>query len=63
MEKDKKNEEQDDVDYSFYQDQPKKLFPFAQENFNKNKFKEGIAILEQAILIAIIKYGGEKKLN
>ena len=63
MEKDKNKEEQNDIDYSLYQDQPEKLFPLAQENFNKNKFEEGIAILEQAILIAIIKYGGEEKVE
>ena len=39
------------------------MFPLAHENFNKNKFEEGIAILEQAILIAIIKYVGEEKVE
>ena len=39
------------------------MFPLAHENFNKNKFEEGIDILEQAILIAIIKYGGEEKVE
>jgi len=36
------NEER--LDYSLYQDQPQKLFPLAQDNFNKNKFEEGITI-------------------
>ena len=67
MEKEKLNEDkqenQEDIDYSLYQEQPEKLFPLAQEYFNKNKFEEGIAILEQSILIAIKKFGGEEKVE
>ena len=60
---DEKEENQKDIDYSLYQEQPEKLFPLAQEYFNKNKFEEGIAILEQSILIAIKKFGGEEKVE
>ena len=67
MEKEKlnddKQENQEDIDYSLYQEQPEKLFPLAQEYFNKNKFEEGIAILEQSIFIAIKKFGGEEKVE
>ena len=67
MEKEKANddmqEKQKDIDYSLYQEQPEKLFSLAQDYFNKNKFEEGIAILEQSILIAIKKFGGEEKVE
>ena len=67
MEKDKLNEENKDdkkeIDYSSYADQPEKLFPVAQDQFNKNKFEEGIDILEQSINLAIKKFGGEEKVE
>ena len=56
-------EGQNEIDYSLYQEQPEKLFSIAQENFNKNKFEEGISILEQSILLAVKKFGGEEKVE
>ena len=56
-------EGQNEIDYSVYQEQPEKLFSIAQENFNKNKFEEGISILEQSILLAVKKFGGEEKVE
>ena len=50
-------EKKPDVNYSLYADQPDKLFPIAQEQFNKNKFEEGLDILEQSIILAVKKYG------
>ena len=67
MEKDKINEENKDdkkeIDYSSYADLPEKLFPIAQDQFNKNKFEEGLDILEQSINLAIKKFGGEEKVE
>ena len=70
MEKDSKDsgnkiniDEKKEIDYFLYEDQPEKLFPLAQEQFNKNKFEEGLEILEQSILIAIKKFGGENKIE
>ena len=67
MEKDIINEENKDdkkeIDYSTYADQPEKLFPVAQDQFNKNKFEEGLDILEQSINLAIKKFGGEEKVE
>ena len=60
---DQKNDKNVDIDYSLYEEQPEKLFPLAQENFNKNKFEEGLAILEKSIMLAIKKYGGEEKIE
>ena len=56
-------EKKPDVNYSLYADQPDKLFPIAQEQFNKNKFEEGLDILEQSIILAVKKYGGEEKIE
>ena len=58
-----KKEGQKEIDYLLYQEQPEKLFSIAQENFNKNKFEEGISILEQSIMLAIKKFGGEDKVE
>ena len=70
MEKDKKDNESEnnkdekkEINYFLYEDQPEKLFPLAQEQFNKNKFEEGLEILEQSIIIAIKKFGGENKIE
>ena len=66
MESDKKEpekSEKNDINYSLYADQPEKLFPIAQEQFNKNKFEEGLDILEQSIILAVKKYGGEDKVE
>ena len=67
MEKDQiKEEKKDDkkeIDYSSYADLPEKLFPIAQDQFNKNKFEEGLDILEQSINLAIKKFGGEEKVE
>ena len=52
-----------EIDYVSYSDQPDKLFPLAQEQFNKNNFEEGIFILEQSILLAVKKFGGEDKIE
>ena len=52
-----------DINYSLYADQPDKLFPIAREQFNKNKFEEGLDILEQSIILAVKKYGGEDKVE
>ena len=56
-------EKKTDVNYSLYADQPDKLFQIAQEQFNKNKFEEGLDILEQSIILAVKKYGGEEKIE
>ena len=56
-------DDQKKVDYSIYAEQPEKLFPIAQDQFNKNKFEEGLDILEQAIMLAIKKFGGEDKVD
>ena len=55
--------EKKDINYSLYSDQPEKLFPIAQAEFNKNNFEEGIDILEQSILLAVKKFGGEDKIE
>ena len=56
-------EKKSDINYSLYADNPEKLFPIAQEQFNKNNFEEGLDILEQSILLAQKKFGGEEKLE
>ena len=56
-------EKKSDINYSLYAENPEKLFPIAQEQFNKNNFEEGLDILEQSILLAQKKYGGEEKLE
>ena len=58
-----KNAEKSEINYCLYEDNPEKLFPLAQERFNKNNFEEGIEILEQSIRIAIKKFGGEDKIE
>ena len=67
MEKDKdkedKKDEQKKIDYSSYAEQPEKLFPIAQEQFNKNNFEDGLDILEQSIMLAVKKFGGEEKIE
>ena len=55
--------EKKDINYSLYSEQPEKLFPIAQAEFNKNNFEEGIDILEQSILLAVKKFGGEDKIE
>ena len=55
--------EKEGINYSLYSDQPEKLFPIAQAEFNKNNFEEGIDILEQSILLAVKKFGGEDKIE
>ena len=55
--------EKKDINYSLYSDQPEKLFPIAQAEFNKNNFEAGIDILEQSILLAVKKFGGEDKIE
>ena len=55
--------EKSEINYCLYEDNPEKLFPLAQERFNKNNFEEGIEILEQSIRIAIKKFGGEDKIE
>ena len=55
--------EKNDINYSLYSDQPEKLFPIAQEQFNKNNFEEGLDILEQSIILAVKKFGGEDKVE
>ena len=62
-ENESEKEKKPDVNYSLYADQPDKLFPIAQEQFNKNKFEEGLDILEQSIILAVKKYGGEEKIE
>ena len=57
------NEKSKEIDYSPYEEQPEKLFSLAQENFNRNKFEEGIEILEKSLMFAIKKYGGEEKIE
>ena len=57
------NEKSKEIDYKPYEEQPEKLFSLAQENFNKNKFEEGIEILEKSIMFAIKKFGGEEKIE
>jgi len=61
--KEKKEEQQGEDYYSSYADQPEKLFPLAQEQFNKNKFEDGLDILEQSINLAVKKFGGEEKIE
>ena len=56
-------EEKNKIDYSSYSEQPEKLFTIAKEKLNKNEFEEAIEILEQAILLAIKKFGGEEKVQ
>ena len=56
-------EKKSDINYSLYAENPEKLFPIAQEQFNKNNFEEGIDILEQSILLAVKKFGGEEKIE
>ena len=70
MEKEKENkdvennkEKTKEVDYSLYAEYPEKLFPLAQDQINKNKFEEGLDILEQSIILAIKKFGGEDKVE
>ena len=55
--------EKEGINYSLYSDQPEKLFPIAQAEFNENNFEEGIDILEQSILLAVKKFGGEDKIE
>ena len=55
--------EKSDINYSLYSDQPEKLFPIAQEQINKNNFEEGLDILEQSIILAVKKFGGEQKIE
>ena len=55
-EKEPEKEKKTDINYSLYADQPEKLFPIAQEQFNKNNFEEGLDILEQSINLAVKKY-------
>ena len=62
-EKEPEKEKKTDINYSLYADQPEKLFPIAQEQFNKNNFEEGLDILEQSINLAVKKYGGEEKIE
>ena len=57
------NEKNKEIDYSLYEEQPEKLFSLAQGNFNKNKFEEGIEILEKSLMFAIKKFGGEEKIE
>ena len=67
MEKDQKIEETNvdniEKDYSEYADQPEKLFPLAEEQFNKNDFVKGLIILDKSINYAIAKFGGEDKIE
>ena len=56
-------EEKNKIDYSSYSEQPEKLFTISKEKLNKNEFEEAIEILEQAILLAIKKFGGEEKVQ
>ena len=67
MDKDNNKEDKKDndkgIDYSLYADHPEKLFSVAQDQFNKNKFEEGIDILEQSINLAVKKFGGEEKIE
>ena len=67
MEKDKNKEEETNdntnIDYSTYIDQPEKLFSLAQEQIKTNKFIEGLTILDKSINYAIKKYGGEDKIE
>lgn len=67
MEKDKIKEESNidnkETDLSVYSDQPEILFSLAQEQFNNNKFEEGLIILDKSINYAIEKYGGEDKIE
>ena len=56
-------DEENKIDYSLYSEQPEKLFPLAKEKLNKNDFEEGIEILEQSILLAVKKFGGEEKVQ
>ena len=57
------NDKKDSIDYSLYEAEPEKLFPLAKEYLKKNKFEEGIEILEKSIELAIKKYGGEDKIE
>ena len=67
MEKDQKLEETNvdniEKDYSEYADQPEKLFPLAEEQFNKNDSVKGLIILDKSINYAIAKFGGEDKIE
>ena len=67
MEKDQKIEETNvdniEKDYSEYADQPEKLFPLAEEQFNKNDSVKGLIILDKSINYAIAKFGGEDKIE
>ena len=67
MEKDQNIEEinidKKEKDYSEYTDQPEKLFPLAQEQFNNNDFVKGLIILDKSINYALEKYGGEDKIE
>ena len=57
------NDKKENIDYSLYKDEPEKLFSLAKEDFKKNKFEEGIEILERSIELAIKKFGGEDKVE
>ena len=67
MEKDQKIEETNvdniENDYSEYADQHEKLFPLAEEQFNKNDSVKGLIILDKSINYAIAKFGGEDKIE
>ena len=58
-----KSEKKETINYSLYSDQPEKLFSIAQTEFDKNNFEEGLDILEQSILLAVKKFGGEDKIE
>ena len=57
------NHQENQIDYTLYSEQPEKLFPLAKERLYKNEFEEAIEILEQAILFAVKKFGGEEKVQ
>ena len=57
------NDKKENIDYSLYKDEPEKLFSLSKEDFKKNKFEEGIEILEKSIELAIKKFGGEDKVE
>jgi hypothetical protein len=67
MEKDQNiveiNIDNEEKDYFEYTDQPEKLFPLAQEQFNNNDFVKGLIILDKSINYALEKYGGEDKIE
>ena len=67
MEKDQNiveiNIDNEEKDYFEYIDQPEKLFPLAQEQFNNNDFVKGLIILDKSINYALEKYGGEDKIE